>query len=107
MLLHLASSYHELRVRACDRWKTSCRSQLGPVECNAVPFGLQGASSLLMRVMHQAPTVGLGTPSAIGGGVPGASGPLGWCGLVDTDGCLVHAAPLEQHLLDVAEGLET
>ena len=29
--LDLASSYHQLRVRAADRWKTSFRSQAGPV----------------------------------------------------------------------------
>ena len=42
--LDLASSYHQLRVRAVDRWKTSFRSQLGQFEWNVVPFGLQGAS---------------------------------------------------------------
>ena len=104
--LDLASSYHQLRVRASDRWKTSFRSQLGQFEWNVVPFGLQGASSLLMRVMNQALTVGLGTPSAVGGGVPGASGPLGRCALVYMDDCLVHSPTLEQHLLDVAEVLE-
>ena len=57
--LDLASSYHQLRVRASDRWKTSFRSQLGQFERNVVPFGMQGASSLLMRVMNQALTVGL------------------------------------------------
>jgi hypothetical protein len=57
----LASSYHQLLVLACDRWKTSFRSQLGQFEWNVVPFGLQGAL-LLMRVMNQALTVGLGTP---------------------------------------------
>ena len=57
--LDLASSYHQLRVRASDRWKTSFQSQLGQFEWNVVPFGLQGSSSLLMRVMNQALTVGL------------------------------------------------
>ena len=52
--LDLASSYHQLRVRASDLWKTSFRSQLGHFEWNVVLFGLQGFSSLLMRVMNQA-----------------------------------------------------
>ena len=46
-------------MRASDQWKTSFRSQLGQFEWQVVPFGLQGASSLLMRVMNQALTVGL------------------------------------------------
>ena len=133
--LDLASSYHQLRVRAADRWKTSFRSQLGQFEWNVVPYGLQGASSLLMRVMNQALTVGLDFPggpptppttatgaagSAAGppqgrprqtlapipAGVPGASGPLGRCALCFMDDCLVHSPTLEQHLLDVAEVLE-
>jgi hypothetical protein len=57
--LDLAISYHQLRVRASDRWKTSFRSQLGQFEWNVVPFGLQGSSSLLMHAMNQALTVGL------------------------------------------------
>ena len=123
--LDLASSYHQLRVRTSDRWKTSFRSQLGQFEWNVVPFGLQGSSSLLMRVMNQALTVGLDFPadssratgqgqgmppqpglSPLHGGVPGASGPLGRCALVYMDDCLVHSPTLEQHLLDVAEVLE-
>jgi hypothetical protein len=122
--LDLASSYHQLRVRASDRWKTSFRSQLGQFEWNVVPFGLQGSSSLLMRVMNQALTVGLDFPGDSGpagpdlqlqpgparpllhGGVPGASGPLGRCALVYMDDCLVHSPTLAQHLLDVAEVLE-
>ena len=106
--LDLASSYHQLRVRDSDRWKTSFRSQLGQFEWNVVPFGLQGSSSLLMRVMNQALTVGLGqdATSAIHGGVPGASGPLGRCALVYMDDCWIHSPTLAQHLLDVAEVLE-
>jgi len=104
--LDLASSYHQLLVRASDRWKTSFRSQLGQFEWNVVPFGLQGSSSLLMRVMNQALTVGLDGVSPVSGGVPGASGPLGRCAMVYMDDCLVHSPTLEQHLLDVAEVLE-
>jgi hypothetical protein len=32
---------------------------LGQFEWNVVPYGLQGSSSLLMRIMNQALTVGL------------------------------------------------
>ena len=49
-------------VLTADRWKTSFRSPLGQFEWNVVTFGLQGASSLLMRGMHQALTVGLDFP---------------------------------------------
>ena len=104
--LDLASSYHQLRVRASDRWKTSFRSQLGQFEWNVVPFGLQGSSSLLMRVMNEALTVGLGPSPAVRGCMPGASGPLDRCALVYMDDCLIHSPTLEQHLLDVAEVLE-
>ena len=44
--LDLASSYHRLRVRPADRWKTSFRSQLGQFEWTVVPFGLQLARIL-------------------------------------------------------------
>ena len=118
--LDLASSYHQLRMRDSDRWKTSFRSQLGQFEWNVVPYGLQGSSSLLMRVMNQALTVGLDfqgdkgsdqvhprpAGQIIHAGVPGASGPLGRCALAYMDDCLVHSPTLEQHLLDVAEVLE-
>ncbi len=70
-----------------------------------VPFGLQESSSLLMRVMNEALTVGLGPSSAVSGGMQGASGSLGRCALVYMDDCMVHSPTLEQHLLDVAEVL--
>ncbi len=104
--LDFASSYHQLRVRTSDQWETSFQSQLGQFEWNVVPFGLQGSSSLLMRVMSEALTVGLGPSSAARWCMPGASGPLGRCALVYMDDCLVHSPTLEQHLLDVAEVLE-
>ena len=89
-MLDLANIDHQLRVRVSDRWKTSFHSQLGQLEWNVVPCGLQGAWSLLMRVMNQALTVGLGTLLAIDGGILGVSGPLGRCALVCMDDCSVH-----------------
>jgi hypothetical protein len=104
--LDLASSYHQLRVRASDWWKTSFRSQLGQFDWNVVPAGLQGSSSLLMRVMNEVLTVGLGPSTAVRRGMPGAPAPLGRCALFYMDDCLIHSPMLEQHLLDVAEVLE-
>mmetsp|Transcript_56278 Transcript_56278/g.117623 ORF Transcript_56278/g.117623 Transcript_56278/m.117623 type:complete len:170 (-) Transcript_56278:690-1199(-) len=88
----------------------SSRSQLGHFGWNVVPFGLQGSSSLLMRVMNEALTVGLGPSPRGSGGEPavrgGVSGPLGRCTLVYMDDCLVHSPTLAKHLLDVAEVLQ-
>ncbi len=79
--LDLANSYHQLRVRACDRWKTSFCSQLGQFKWDVVPFVLQGASSLLMY--HESDPDGrFGYPIGNLRGVPGASSPLGRCALV-------------------------
>jgi hypothetical protein len=110
--LDLASAYHQLRVREADRWKTSFRSQLGQFEWNVVPYGLQGASSLLMRVMNAALTEGAGTSSADGEkprrlGIPGAAGPLGRCAVVYMDDILVHSTTRAQHVKDVEEVLAT
>ena len=110
--LDLASAYHQLRVREADRWKTSFRSQLGQFEWNVVPYGLQGASSLLMRVMNAALTEGAGAPTPAAGPsrrlwIPGAAGPLGRCAVVYMDDILVHSASREQHLKDVEEVLAT
>ena len=44
--LGLASSYHQLRVRAVDRWKTSFWSQLSQFEWNVVP-GVWSAGGIL------------------------------------------------------------
>ena len=48
----LAQGYHQVRLREADWWKTSFRSQLGQFEWKVMPFGLQGSSSVLMRVMN-------------------------------------------------------
>jgi hypothetical protein len=111
--LDLASSYHQLQERASDRWKTSFRSQLGQFEWNVVPFGLQGSSSLRMRVMNQALTVGLDYPGdgKASGSWPGPTvGPwtvhagclgrrahlagVAGCALVYMDDSLVHSPKL-------------
>ena len=74
-----------------------------------VPFGVQGASSLLMRVMNQAVTLGFRLPPILGAGPLPPAGPrTGQSGgaLVYMDDCLVHSPTLEQHLHDFAELLE-
>ena len=55
----LWQGYHQVRVREADWWKTSFRTQLGRFEWKVMPFGLQGSSSVLMRVMKAAMTKGL------------------------------------------------
>jgi len=113
----LAQGYHQVRIREADWWKTSFRSQLGQFEWKVMPFGLQGASSVLMRVMNSAMTRGL-QPSADGqhpgtlrplgtgvGGVPGAPGPLHRSVVVYMDDLLCYSPTLEQHLHDVREVL--
>ena len=72
--LDLASAYHQLRLRPSDRWKTSFRTQLGQFDWNVVPYGLQGASSVLMRYMNRILTVGLG-PAPAGLDAPLPPGP--------------------------------
>ncbi len=127
----LAQGYHQVRLRETDWCKTSFRSQLGQFEWKVMPFGLQGSSSILMRVMNAALTQGLrppaadpGTPlsdgatggaSGLGGpdagvagatrGVPGAGGPLHRSLVVCLDDVLCFSPSLEQHLKDVREVL--
>lgn len=103
--LDLASAYHQIRLRKSDRWKTSFRSPLGQFEWTVVPFGLQGSSSVLMRVMNAAMTKGLTGHPGGRGGVPGSTGPLNRCVVVYMDDLLIYSPTLEQHLADVREVL--
>ena len=110
--LDLASAYNQFRVREEDRWKTSFRCPLGQYEWIVMPYGLQGASSVLQRYMHRIFRAGLGAaPAGLGGDSgPGpvalATGPLGRCVVVYFDDILIFSPTKEQHLLDVAETLE-
>ena len=110
--LDLASAYNQFGVRAEDRWKTSFRCPIGQFEWNVMPYGLQGASSVLQRYMNRIFRAGLGVAPDGLGGVPGggsvgpATGPLGRCVVVYFDDILVFSLTKEQHLLDVAEVLE-
>jgi hypothetical protein len=109
----LAQGYHQVRIRETDWWKTSFRSQLGQFEWKVMPFGLQGSSSVLMRVMNSAMTRGLHTTdapvsaacSSSVGGVPGARGPLHRSVVVYMDDLLCYSPTLEQHIQDVREVL--
>ena len=109
--LDLASSYHQQRMRAADRWKTSFRSQMGQFEWNVVQFGLQGA--LLADACDEpgphrrsrlpgeqarwscACYTTTGPPGDPRRG-PAGLGPLGRCALVYMDDCLVHSPTQEQ-----------
>ena len=113
-----------MRLWEADWWKTSFRSQLGQFEWKVMPLGLQGSSSVLMRVMmthglHPAapgpdPTAGSesGATAAAGSasglakrGLPGARGPLHRSVVVYMDDLLCYSLSLEQHLRDVREVL--
>ena len=52
----LAQGYHQVRRREADLRKTSFRCHLGQFEWKLIPFGLQGSSSILIRVMNAAMT---------------------------------------------------
>ena len=109
--LDLASAFNQFRVREEDRWKTF-RCPLGQFEWNVMPYGTQGASSVLQRYMNRIFRAGLGSaPDGLGGASsPGpvflATGPLGLCVVIYFDDILVFSPTKEQHLLDVAETLK-
>ena len=79
-----------------------------------MPFGLQGASSVLMWVMNTALTRDLHTTTAeavtlqqldpkVDQGIHGASGPLHLSMVVNIDNHLYYSLSLEQHLCDTRE----
>ena len=73
--MDLASAYNQFGVQEEDRWKTSFRCPLGQFEWNVMPYGVQGASSVLQRYMHRIFRAGLGAaPAGLGGG--SGPGPL-------------------------------
>ena len=59
----LAQGHHQVRLREADWWNTSFLSQLGQFEWKVMPFGLQGSSAVLMRVMNAAMARGLHRPA--------------------------------------------